>query len=166
MPNKLIQIGQYDYEGLCKSFLAQDRKSAKTAGNRLSYCGKTLYSYDSVLARISHKLSSTLYIDKHISTYSNTSRKHTNKLTSATPSYWNVFTIDFDLPLTDNLTEYWEEVEYLITKYHRARTLKPRIKQQIHTLIRTTKHFAELHKFDTSIPDHIMRLLFVYQLLT
>lgn len=165
MSNKLIPIGSYDYEGLCKSFLAQDRPSAKTAGDRMSYFGPKLYSYASILARISHKLPSTLYIDKHISTYSNTSRKHTNKLTSETPSYWNVFTIDFDLSMADNLTEYWEEVEYLITRYRRARILKPRIKQQIHTLIHTTKHFAELHKLDPSIPDHIMRLLFVNQLL-
>lgn len=165
MPNKLILIGQYDYEGLCKSFLAQDRSYAKTAGERLSYNRKYLYSYNSTLAIVSHKLPSTLYIDKHISTYSNTSRKHTNKLTSAASKGWNVFTIDFDLPAADNLTEYWEEVEYLITRYRRARTLKPKIKQQIHKLIHTAKHFAELHELDPTVPDHIMRQLFVNSLL-
>lgn len=166
MSNKLIPIGQYDYKGLCKSFLVQDRISAKTAVDRLSYSGKTLYSYNSVLARISDTLTSVIHIDKHISTYSNTSRRHANELTSVASNNWNIFTIDTNLPEADNLSEYWEEVEYFIAKHNRARTTKAYYKQQIHTLIHTTKHFAKLHKLDTSIPDHIMRQLFVYQLLT
>ena len=165
MSNKLIPIGSYDYKGLCKSFLAQDRNNAKTAGDRMSYFGTNLYSYSSTLARISDTLPSILYIDKHISTYSPTSRKHANFLTLAADYNWNIFIIDLDLPVANNLSEYWTEVEYLITRYRRARTLKPRIKQQIHTLIHTTKHFAKLHKLDQTIPDSIMRQLFVYQLL-
>ena len=165
MSNKLIPIGSYDYKGLCKSFLAQDRNNAKTAGDRMSYFGTNLYSYSSTLARISDTLPSILYIDKHISTYSATSRKHANFLTLAADYNWNIFIIDLDLPVANNLSEYWTEVEYLITRYRRARTLKPRIKQQIHTLIHTTKHFAKLHKLDQTIPDSIMRQLFVYQLL-
>lgn len=165
MPNKLIPIGAYNYEELIKSYLAQDRTFAKTAGNRLSYSGKYLYSYNSVLARISDTIPSVLYIDKHISTYSKTSRKHANTLISVVSSNWNIFIINLDLPAADNLSEYWTEIEQLITRYRRASVLKPRIKQQIHTLIHTTKHFAEVHGLDPSVPDHILRQLFTYQLL-
>ena len=33
----MTNIGQYDYEGLIKSYLLQDRLDAKTATNRMSY---------------------------------------------------------------------------------------------------------------------------------
>ena len=39
----MITIGQYEYYGLIRSYLAQNRAKAKTAGNRLSYIGKNLY---------------------------------------------------------------------------------------------------------------------------
>lgn len=162
----MIRIGQYDYEGLIESYLAQDRPSASTASNRMSYRGTKLYSYNSLLARMSDIRPNTLYIDKHISRYSITTVKHIHQLQRETLLSWNIFVIDFDIPLADNLQIYWVDAEFLIKHHKRARTLKSRIKQDLHELIRTTQHFAELHGLDVTIPDHIMRQLFVNQLLT
>lgn len=161
----MIKIGQYDYKGLIKSYLAQDRPSASTASTRLSYSGAILYSYKSILATISQRYPNTIYIDKDISEFSKTSSKQTGILLNSARSNWNVFVIDLDQPIDDNLSVYWREVELLIKRHQRARTRRPQIKQQLHELIHTTQHFAELHKLDTAIPDHIMRQLFIYQLL-
>ena len=161
----MIKIGQYDYEGLIKSYLAQDRISAKTAGNRMSYHKTNLYSYASILARMSDTRPNTLYIDKFISKHSITTAKQTNHLRREGLLNWNIFTIDFDMIFKDNLAAYWNEIELLITRYKRARTSKPFIKQSIHKAISNAQHFAEWHELDPTIPDILMRHLFINQLL-
>ena len=162
----MIKIGQYDYEGLIKSYLAQDRPSAKTANNRMSYSGPKLSSYNSTLALISTSRPSTLYIDKAISKYSNTTQRQTRELLYVTAEEsWNTFTIDLHLPIDANLEVFWKDIELLITRYKRARTLKPSIKQSIHETISTAQHFAEWHELDPTIPELLMRQLFVNQLL-
>ncbi len=160
----MIKIGQYDYEGLINSYLAQDRPLASTADNRMSYNGNKLYSYNSLLAQISDTQPNILYINKFTANYSKTSIKQTHKLKKEALS-WNIFVIDLDITFTDNLQFYWEDIELLIKRYKRARTFKPKIKQELHKLINTTQHFAELHGLDSTIPDHIMRQLFVNKLL-
>lgn len=162
----MIKINSYDYEGLIRSFLAQDRLSAKTADNRLSYSGIKLFSYNSTLALISDSKPSTLYIDKAISKYSNTTQRQTRKLLYvAAEENWTVFIIDLYLSSKNNLEQFWSEVELLITRYKRARTLKPSIKQSIHEAVSIAQHFAEWHKLDPTVPDILMRQLFVNQLL-
>lgn len=162
----MIKIKSYDYEGLIQSYLAQDRPSASTANDRMSYKGITLYSYSSILAQISETLPNTLYIDKHISRYSRTTSKQFHELQREASLNGNVFVIDLDITFADNLQLYWADAELLIKRYKWARTLKPQIKQDLHKLIRNAQHFAELHGLDSTIPDHIMRQLFVNQLLT
>lgn len=161
----MVHIGQYDYEGLIQSYLAQDRHSASTAGNRISYRGIKLYSYNSILARMSDTLPNTLYINKHISSYSRTTSKQNHKLQRETSLSWNVFVIDLDITFADNLQLYWAEADLLIKQHKRARVRKPIIKQDLHKLIRNAQHFAELHELDSTIPDPHMRQLFVNQLL-
>ena len=162
----MIKIGPYNYEGLIRSFLAQDRVSAKTADNRLSYSRTKLSSYNSTLALISTLRPSTLWIDKSISKYSNTTQRQTRKLLyMAAEQNWTVFTIDLHLSSNDNLSAFWTDIELLITRYKRARTRKPYIKQSIHEAISNAQHFAEWHELDPTIPDILMRHLFVNQLL-
>ena len=162
----MIKIGQYDYEGLIKSYLAQDRPSAKTANNRMSYSGPKLSSYNSTLALISTSRPSTLYIDKAISNYSNTTQRQTRELLYvAAEESWSTFTIDLYLPIDANLEVFWKDIELLITRYKRARTSKPFIKRSIHEAISNAQHFAEWHELDPTIPDILMRQLFVNQLL-
>ena len=162
----MIKIGQYDYEGLIRSFLAQDRPAAKTAADRLSYHGHKLYSYNSVLARMDHSFGQTLYINKSISTYSRTSIRQTKVLKTEAVSNWGVFIIDLDKSIVTNLSIFWNEIELLIiTRYKRARTHKPFIKQSIHDAISNAQHFAEWHELDSTVPDLLMRQLFINQLL-
>lgn len=162
----MIKIEPYDYLSLIRSFLAQDRISAKTADNRMSYSGIRLYSYSSKLALISNSKLSTLYIDKAISKYSNTTQRQTRKLLYvAAEQNWVVFIANIDRSQEFNLEQFWNEIELLITRYKRARTRKPSIKQSIHEAISTAQHFAEWHELDPTIPDILMRQLFVNQLL-
>ena len=162
----MIAIGPYDYDNLLRSFLAQDRLSAKTADNRLSYSKFRLFSYNSTLALISNSKPSTLYIDKVISKYSNTTQRQTRKLLYiAAEKNWTVFIIDLHLHPQTNLEVFWNDIELLITHYKRARTTKPAIKQSIHEAVNTAQHFAEWHELDSTIPDILMRYLFINQLL-
>ena len=159
------RIGSYDYHGLVRSYIAQDRPSASTAGDRMSYSGTKLYSYNSVLAIMDKLSQHILYIDRHISAYSNTSIKHTMELLDAVPSHWKVFIIDLNLTAEENLLEYWKSIDKRITDHTRSRKYKHIIKQSIHDEIRTAQLFAELHKLDQTIPEELMRKLFVHQLL-
>ena len=162
----MIKIGPYDYLNLIKSYLAQDRPSATTAGDRMSYFGRKLYSYNSVLAIISTIHSNVLYIDSSTRSYSNTTSKQTNRLVTITHSLnWQVFFIDLRSEPANNLATYWSEVESLIGKHNRSRKYKYHIKQSIHSTIRTAQLFAELHELDPTIPDILRRQLFVNQLL-
>lgn len=162
----MIKIGQYDYDGLIKSYLAQDRPSASTASDRMSYKGITLYSYSSILTQISETIPKTLYANKSLFKYSITTTKQFYKLQKIASHGWSIFIIDLDIAFANNLQLYWTEVEGVIKQHKYARTCKPIIEKELHKLIRTAQHFAELHGLDPTIPDHIMRQLFVNQLLT
>lgn len=166
----MITIGPYDYQNLIRSFLAQDRPSAGTAssrtGYRLSFRGSILYSYRSVLAVISDQHPKVLFIESTLQGYSNTTNKHINKLRDIAFSLgWQVFEINLDYTPQENLISYWEQVESLIRKHNRSRKYKYYIKCSIQSLIRIAQAFAKLHNFNDSIPDNIMRQLFVYKLL-
>ena len=161
----MIKIGQYDYPNLINSFLIQDRTSASTAQDRMSYNGTKLFSYNSLLANIDMN-SSILYINKTISNYSLTSARQTKILIEKARPKWIIFSVHPDMKTEQNLVEYWKEVETLIKKHNRSRINKSYVKAELHKLIKTTQHFAEIHNLDSTIPDHIMRQLFIYQLLS
>lgn len=166
----MITIGPYDYQNLIRSFLAQDRSLAGTAnsrtGYRLSFRGSILYSYRSVLAVISDQHPKVLFIESTLQGYSNTTNKHINKLRNIALSLgWQVFEINLDYAPLENLISYWEQVESLIRKHNRSRKYKYYIKCSIQSLVRIAQAFAKLHNFNDSIPDNIMRQLFVYKLL-
>ena len=86
-------------EEICHKFIyANEGESYDYASYKMSFNGKKLYSYNSVLAYIDRE-AKTLVIEDRIANYSNTSRKHFNCLMSATPSYYNVFKTDTSNPL-------------------------------------------------------------------
>jgi len=162
----MTSIGQYDYEGLIKSYLAQDRNSAKTAQNRMSYNYKALYSYKSKLAEIFNVKNKILLIDKEISIYSKTTIKQTHKLSKIAKNLnWQIFTIDFDIPVEDNLNIYWERIEKLILKHKRSRKYKDLLQIKIKQTIQTAQNYAKIFNLDPNIPDIIIRKLFIQQLL-
>ena len=161
----MIEIKSYDYHNLIRSYLAQDRPAATTAGDRLSYSKLRLYSYNSVLATISSIYPNTIFIDKYTCKCSNTTSKQATKLRNLIPYNWNVFTIDLNSTDTVTLGEYWEDITDLVGSYKRSRKYKHHIKQSIHDLISTAQQFARVHGLDSAVPDDLLRLLFVNQLL-
>ncbi len=82
----------------------------------MSFHGKKIYSYNSVLAYIDRE-AKTLVVEDRIANYSNTSRKHFNCLISATPSYYNVFRTDTSNPLGF----YIDKINNLLTIQAKAR---------------------------------------------
>lgn len=86
-------------EEICHKFIyAKEGESYNYASYNMSFHGKKLYSYRSVLAYIDRE-AKTLIVEDRIANYSNTSRKHFGCLMSATPSYYNVFRTDISNPL-------------------------------------------------------------------
>ena len=154
--------GPYDYSGLISCYLNQSLPSGSTAGNRLSFSKDRLYSYDSLLA----KLDTHLYIDKEISKYSQTTSKQVRILESA-GRYRNleIFFTDLLFSLEVNLEDYWEEAQEYIDRYIKARSRKPIIAEELRRHIQHTIQFAELHNLSTTIPDDVMKQMFVYKLL-
>ena len=102
---------------ICHKFIyAKEGESYDYASYKMSFNGKKLYSYNSVLAYIDRE-AKTLVIEDRIANYSNTSRKHFNCLMSATPSYYNVFRTD----TSDPLGFYIKSINNLLTIQARAR---------------------------------------------
>lgn len=86
-------------EEICHKFIyAKEGESYDYASYKMSFHGKKIYSYNSVLAYIDRE-AETLVVEDRIANYSNTSRKHFGCLMSATPSYYNVFRTDISNPL-------------------------------------------------------------------
>ncbi len=86
-------------EEICHKFIyAKEGESYDYASYNMSFNGKKIYSYRSVLACIDRE-AKTLVVEDRIANYSNTSRKHFNCLMSATPGYYNVFRTDTSNPL-------------------------------------------------------------------
>ena len=105
-------------EEICHKFIyAKEEESYDYASYKMSFHGKKLYSYNSVLAYIDRE-AKTLVIEDRIANYSNTSRKHFNCLMSATPSYYNAFRTDTSNPLGF----YIDKINDLLIKQSKART--------------------------------------------
>lgn len=160
-----IKIGPYDYEGLVKSFIRQDRHSASTARRRLSYTRVLLKSYNTVIARID-KPNNVLYITKE--RYSNTTSRQTRILLAFAEDLHIFNSTGFNLGETYTNTEvadYWEKTRVLISKYIRARSNKDRIKQQIRQHHNMIKSYCTIHDELYKVPEDILRLMFVNQLI-
>lgn len=104
-------------EEICHKFIyAKEGESYDYASYNVSFHGKKIYSYRSVLAYIDRE-ARTLVVEDSIANYSNTSRKHFNCLMSATPSYYNVFRTNTDNPLGFYITK----IDELLILQSRAR---------------------------------------------
>ncbi len=104
-------------EEICHKFIyAKEGESYDYASYKMSFHGKKIYSYNSVLAYIDRE-AKTLVVEDSIANYSNTSRKHFNCLMSATPSYYNVFKTD----TSDPLSFYIDKINDLLILQARAR---------------------------------------------
>ena len=104
-------------EEICHKFIyANKDESYDYASYKMSFHGRKLYSYNSVLAYIDRE-AKTLVVEDGIANYSNTSRKHFGCLMSATPSYYNVFRTDTSNPLGF----YIDKINNLLTIQARAR---------------------------------------------
>ena len=104
---------------ICHKFIyAKEGESYDYASYNMSFYGKKIYSYNSVLAYIDRK-AKTLVVEDRIANYSNTSRKHFNCLISATPSYYNVFRTDTSNPLCF----YIDKINNLLAMQAKARKI-------------------------------------------
>ncbi len=104
-------------EEICHKFIyAKEGESYNYASYNVSFHGKKLYSYNSVLAYIDRE-AKTLVVEDRIANYSNTSRKHFGCLRDATPIYYNIFRTD----TSDPLGFYIDKINELLTKQSRAR---------------------------------------------
>ena len=124
-----MSIGTYDYNGLCKAFINQSQSCGKTAEGRMSFNHLSIYSYSSLLATLD-PATRTLLLDKSISTYSNTSHRHTKFLLEA-GSHLTVYRIALDKSHEENLAAYLDNILAGIRLYKRARQRKPYYKEAI-----------------------------------
>ena len=164
------QIGSYDYDGLCKAFLTQSQSSGTTAGGRMSFTGTTLYSFNSKLAELD-PLRNLLFIDTHISTYSQTSSVHSRKLVTVMSRLrLTLFYVDLDQNPAENLMSRWDELIELIGKYDRARVTKHMYARLITDTWNRALSYAELMGIDKRSKAYrrrheIFQLLFTHKLL-
>ena len=139
-------IGGYDYDGLAKSFIRQDRPSAKTAEGRMSYSGTNLYSYRANIAKLDGDvvLLNTDYIG-----YSNTTSKHFNALRRYTRDY-QIFAIPFNKNSERQLQYYWDKISQAITEFRRARAawVKDSHKRKVKALYHEALAFVAYRKID------------------
>ena len=157
----MIKIKSYDYAGLIKSYLVQDRKYAKTAGDRMSYSGVYLHSYDSVLAKLNteHKI---IYIDSDIAHYSNTSIKHATILRTRARNSFIVFKIPIDGTVEDIVTHYTDIISIAITNHTRARAehSKRYWKSQIFNTFDELTLYLDLHLRKNSKYRRVLQPIF------
>ena len=147
----MIKIKSYDYSGLIKSYLTQNRPSAKTAQNRMSYSEIYLYSYDSVLAKLDTERK-IIYIDSDIAHYSITSTKQANTLRAEAKDNFTRFEVPIDASAEDTVTYYTNIINNAITKHARARVehSKRYWKSQIFNTLNELTLYLDLHTIKNS----------------
>ena len=166
----MTNIGSYDYLGLIKSYLTQDRPSAKTAQNRMAYSGVYLCSYDSVLAKLDTERK-ILYIDSDIAHYSNTSIKHANNLRAKAKDNFTMFEVPIDASAEDTVTYYTNVINNAITKHTRARVEHSKCywKSKIFNTLNELTLYLDLHTIKNSklrkVTQPIFQQLFKLKLL-
>lgn len=141
-----MSIGSYDYYGLCNEFITQSRKSGKTAQGRLWFEETRLYSYHSQLATVDAERK-VLFLDEHISSYSNTTKRQTRILRTYTNDF-TIFLVDLNDSVTDNLANYITRIEEYLAKYKRAYQLKPVWSKQAINTYHEAVAYAEFMHID------------------
>ena len=135
-------------EEICHKFIyANEGESYDYASYKMSFHGKKIYSYNSVLAYIDRE-AKTLVVEDRIANYSNTSRKHFNCLMSATPSYYNVFRTD----TSDPLNFYINKINDLLILQARAR--KRDYTKEIRSYIKEAYLYTTFFKQDKRSADY------------
>ena len=135
-------------EEICHKFIyAKEEESYDYASYKMSFHGKKIYSYNSVLAYIDRE-AKTLVVEDGIANYSNTSRKHFNCLMSATPGYYNVFKTDTSNPLGF----YINEINNLLTLQAKAR--KRDYTRKIRSYIKEAYLYTTFFKQDKRSSDY------------
>ena len=135
-------------EEICHKFIyAKEGESYNYASYNMSFHGKKLYSYNSVLAYIDRE-AKTLVVEDRIANYSNTSRKHFGCLMSATPSYYNVFKTDISNPLGF----YINEINNLLILQTKAR--KRDYTREIRAYIKEAYLYTTFFKQDRRSADY------------
>ena len=133
---------------ICHKFIyAKEGESYDYASYKMSFNGKKLYSYNSVLAYIDRE-AKTLVVEDRIANYSNTSIKHFNCLMSATPGYYNVFKTDTSNPLGF----YIDKINELLTLQARAR--KRDYTREIRSYIKEEYLYTTYFKQDKRSADY------------
>lgn len=162
----MTKIGSYDYKGLVESYLRQDRPTAKTAEGRLSYSGPDLISYSSLIASLDGS-KNILTINSDFLRYSMTTSRQIRLLVQTAKNYnYTRFINPLSGSLINNCKFYESQISTEVIKYNRARTHKDRYKSNIFAIVDEYKQYLTVtHSSPTELPDSILRLLFVNQLL-
>jgi hypothetical protein len=124
---------------------------SQAQGSNFSYSMSRLYSYGSIMAVIDRE-KKLIEIDRRISNYSHSSKKHASHMHRAIPSYYKVFEYDFN---EGAFVYYFNSIMLLVGKQLKAR--KWDYTQQILKLIQEAKDFAELKHVKKDI--HLKQIL-------
>lgn len=145
MEQPRILINSYDYEGLISSYLQQDRNEASTAGKRMSYEGKYLYSYQANIAILENNI---LLINDDYWKCSRTTSRHFRILLSKT--HLKYFRVSFSASIEKRVELYIEHITEYIKKFTRTRSLsiKASYKTEIKTIYEEALAYADYIKLD------------------
>lgn len=162
----MTKIGSYDYKGLVQSYLRQDRPTAKTAAGRLSYSGPELISYSSLIAKLDRS-KNILTINSDYRHYSKTTSYQIRLLIAAAKTYsYTLFTNPLSGSLINNCKFYEFQISTAVLRYKRGRKYQAIYKSYVFALVHEYKQYLTFtHSSSKELPDSILRLLFVNQLL-
>ena len=136
----------YDYTTLIYNYINQSFPYASTAEGRMSFKGDTLYSYESKLFQ---RIAPNTYIlDVAISKYSITTAKHTMRILRAMPSNVTIYRTYIDNDPISNVIDYISDIKYLISKFTRARSIKPQWQKHIHKSYAELQSYIKFYKLD------------------
>jgi len=138
-------------EQVAHKWIYDSGSGSQAQGSNFSYSMNRLYSYSSIMAIIDRE-KKVIEIDRRISDYSNSSRKHAIHMHKAIPFYYKVFEYDFN---EGAFEYYFEKIMILTRKQLKAR--KYDYTKQIIGLIKEAKDFAELKHVKKDI--HLKQIL-------
>ena len=142
----------YDYTTLIYNYINQSFPYASTAEGRMSFKGDTLYSYESKLFQ---RIAPNTYIlDVAISKYSITTAKHTMRILRAMPSNVTIYRTYIDNDPISNVIDYISDIKYLISKFTRARSIKPQWQKHIHKSYAELQSYIKFYKLDKRTTAH------------
>ena len=139
----------YDYNKLCTDFLDQSQYSGKTAQNRMSYTATNLYSYSSLLAKLTEvDNQSILLVNSLIASYSQTSIRHYQTLLECTPKHIEVLLVSDINHMPSSLQTIWDYINTLLKQHSRARTQQENYRAVILEQYALANRIIELYKID------------------